>query len=59
MYKHKISVSFCIYYKKISKASFVIGMAGSGKTTFVKVFSEQDPNVFTINIDPAVLNIPY
>lgn len=43
-----------------------IGMSGTGKTTFVKVplldiqkFSETNLNTFCINLDPAVMVLPY
>ena len=43
-----------------------IGMSGTGKTTFVKVpaldnqkFSESNSNSFCINLDPAVMVLPY
>lgn len=41
----------------------VMGMAGSGKTTFVsklyKHFSSQQQKCFLMNLDPAVLSLPY
>ncbi|MEM2275462.1 MAG: ATP/GTP-binding protein, partial [Thermoproteota archaeon] len=45
------------------KAIFLIGTAGSGKTTFVKNFSEwiesKGVDVARINLDPGVVNLPY
>ncbi|MEM2929633.1 MAG: ATP/GTP-binding protein [Thermoproteota archaeon] len=45
------------------KAVFLIGTAGSGKTTFVKNFSqwieEKGVDVARINLDPGVINLPY
>ncbi|MEM3712942.1 MAG: ATP/GTP-binding protein [Thermoproteota archaeon] len=45
------------------KAIFLIGTAGSGKTTFVKNFSEwiesKGVDVARINLDPGVINLPY
>lgn len=45
------------------KAIFLIGTAGSGKTTFVKNFSEWIENkgvdVARINLDPGVISLPY
>lgn len=45
------------------KVIFLIGTAGSGKTTFVKNFSEWIENkgvdVARINLDPGVVNLPY
>jgi GTPase SAR1 family protein len=45
------------------KAIFLIGTAGSGKTTFVKSFSEwiesKGVDVARINLDPGVVNLPY
>ena len=40
----------------------ILGMAGSGKTTFVKrivseLFTENKP--YVINLDPACLEVPY
>lgn len=41
----------------------VLGMAGSGKTTFVKMLTQHlasiGPPPYTINLDPAVYHIPY
>ena len=41
----------------------VIGMAGSGKTSFVKALNEyfckHDKRAYTINLDPAVFSLPY
>uniref|UniRef100_A0A6G3MHF1 GPN-loop GTPase n=1 Tax=Henneguya salminicola TaxID=69463 RepID=A0A6G3MHF1_HENSL len=41
----------------------VLGMAGSGKTSFVNMFSlylkSIDKTSYSINLDPAVLNLPY
>ncbi len=42
----------------------VLGMAGSGKTTFVKKLVEHLNTVggsqpYTINLDPAVYHVPY
>lgn len=45
------------------KAIFLIGTAGSGKTTFVKNFSQwiedKGVDVARINLDPGVVNLPY
>lgn len=44
-------------------AILVIGMAGTGKTTFVKSLSSyltsQNKNHFLVNLDPAVYSVPY
>lgn len=41
----------------------VLGMAGSGKTTFVnqltKYLESNNKSVYTINLDPAVHHVPY
>lgn len=42
----------------------VLGMAGSGKTTFVNKLADhlnslENSEPYVINLDPAVLNIPY
>lgn len=40
----------------------VLGMAGSGKTTFVKKlaqFHRDDYNPYVINLDPACKEVPY
>jgi GTPase SAR1 family protein len=42
----------------------VVGMAGSGKTTFVSNFKNHllensDINTFVSNLDPVVMNVPY
>lgn len=45
------------------KAVFLIGTAGSGKTTFVKNFSQwiedKGVDVARINLDPGVMSLPY
>jgi len=45
------------------KAVFLIGTAGSGKTTFVKNFSEwiedKGVDVARVNLDPGVVDLPY
>ncbi|MBO3832334.1 MAG: ATP/GTP-binding protein [Candidatus Brockarchaeota archaeon] len=45
------------------KAVFLIGTAGSGKTTFVKNFSQwmedKGVDVARINLDPGVISLPY
>ncbi|KAK6588888.1 hypothetical protein RS030_2256 [Cryptosporidium xiaoi] len=49
--------------KKIPIVIVVIGMAGSGKTSFVSALyhhlSKNQKKVYTINLDPAVLSCPY
>lgn len=40
----------------------VLGMAGSGKTTFVKKlaqFQRDQINPYIVNLDPACLEVPY
>lgn len=41
----------------------ILGMAGSGKTTFVQRLTShlygQDRRPYTINLDPACLEVPY
>jgi GPN-loop GTPase len=40
----------------------VLGMAGSGKTTFVKKlaqFQRDQFNPYVVNLDPACLEVPY
>jgi len=46
------------------KAIVMIGMAGSGKTTFTnryyeKLTVEENKKVYCLNLDPAVLSVPY
>lgn len=45
------------------RAVFIIGTAGSGKTTFVKNFSkwmeDKGVDVARINLDPGVISLPY
>eukprot|EP00917_Polyrhabdina_sp_WS-2016_P001159 GHVP01002338.1.p1 GENE.GHVP01002338.1~~GHVP01002338.1.p1 ORF type:complete len:301 (+),score=61.03 GHVP01002338.1:726-1628(+) len=49
--------------KKKPTAIVVIGMAGSGKTTFVKAlqkhFKQQNKKIYAINLDPACLKVPF
>ncbi|KAF7457318.1 putative XPA binding protein 1 [Cryptosporidium felis] len=50
--------------KKIPTVIVVIGMAGSGKTSFVSALyqflsQKQGKQLYTINLDPAVLSCPY
>lgn len=50
--------------KKPPVCLIVLGMAGSGKTTFVKKLVEHLTSVdgsqpYTINLDPAVYHVPY
>eukprot|EP00922_Rhytidocystis_sp_ex-Travisia-forbesii_P006127 GHVS01008872.1.p1 GENE.GHVS01008872.1~~GHVS01008872.1.p1 ORF type:complete len:314 (+),score=46.38 GHVS01008872.1:37-942(+) len=45
-------------------AVVVVGMAGSGKTTFVKSFvdflkTQQKKSVYAVNLDPAVQSVPF
>lgn len=40
----------------------VLGMAGSGKTTFVKKlasYQREDTNPYLVNLDPACKEVPY
>jgi GTPase SAR1 family protein len=50
-------------YEKRPTVVLVIGMAGSGKTTFMQRLSAQTSqsnlNTFLINLDPAVHHVPY
>ncbi|OLQ16788.1 Conserved hypothetical ATP binding family protein [Cryptosporidium hominis] len=49
--------------KKVPIVIVVIGMAGSGKTSFVSALyhhlTNEKKQVYTINLDPAVLSCPY
>jgi GTPase SAR1 family protein len=49
--------------KKLTMCLIVLGMAGSGKTTFVKYFEEYVNKIkkesYIINLDPAVLETNY
>jgi len=52
-----------INFEKKPLCVLVIGMAGSGKSSFVKALSEYlhefDKQPYTINLDPAVYSLPY
>ena len=49
--------------KKLKMSIIILGMAGSGKTTFVKKFeevlTEMDKEIYVINMDPAVQDTLY
>jgi GTPase SAR1 family protein len=49
--------------KKLKMSVIILGMAGSGKTTFVKKFEEVltdlDKETYVINMDPAVQDTLY
>lgn len=38
---------------------FVVGMAGSGKTSVVNQLKKRISNAFVVNLDPAVYDVPY
>lgn len=43
----------------MTETYFVIGMAGSGKTTLVDALQQTLKNAFLVNLDPAVQQLPY
>lgn len=57
------SSSSSIIFKKKPIIIIVVGMAGTGKTTFLHrlVYHTQSSNIrgYVINLDPAVMNLPY
>ena len=52
-----------VVYTKRPTIILVIGMAGSGKTTFVQRLQhellESKKRIYTVNLDPAVVKLPY
>ena len=37
----------------------IVGMAGSGKTTFLTALSRSLPDAYIVNLDPACMDPPY
>lgn len=50
-------------HEELPVCLIILGMAGSGKTTFVKKLSETLSNSekppYIVNLDPACLEVPY
>eukprot|EP00768_Dysnectes_brevis_P002184 gnl/Dysnectes_brevis/1696_a1928_2435.p1 GENE.gnl/Dysnectes_brevis/1696_a1928_2435~~gnl/Dysnectes_brevis/1696_a1928_2435.p1 ORF type:complete len:346 (+),score=54.43 gnl/Dysnectes_brevis/1696_a1928_2435:26-1063(+) len=60
---HMTDIPSSEHFKDKPPAIIVLGMAGAGKTTLVKQLrahlSSKDEAPYVVNLDPAVMNLPY